>query len=449
MSTFFYNTVYKFIQHLRGEKVFEVLKQIEKTQWYDKEKIQAMQWQKIKKIITHAYNNVPYYRNKFTGAGVKPDHIQDWNDLLYIPILTKDDLRNNLHFLVAEDKRYHHDRYSTSGSTGPASILYIDRTSAAYKHANVLRAYNWMGLDFADRVVQFWGTQLDLKNRIKDKIKDFCLNRKTFSTLSLDEESMFRYYEKIRRFRPNLIYGFTSAIYEFAQFLIERNLDLEKLCINAVLVTGEPLFRHQREIMEKKFDCRVYVKYGAEEFGSIAYECPEGNLHVMSENVYVEVEKQEQNKEKGNLLITGINNFIMPLIRYRIGDIGIISKLKCNCGRELPIIKEISGRSADFIKTPDGKVMHGINFDYIPKYFLSEIKQFQIIQKEINTVCVNIVKDTGFNKQTSNQFEKKLRVLLGNKINIQFVFKEAIPREKTGKTRFVSSMLKRKETLHR
>lgn len=443
MRAFFTKLTYQFTQNLRGEKVFEILRQVEKTQWLDREEIRAIQWQKFKKVITHAYDNVPFYRKRFSDFGITPKQIKKWEDLQLIPILSKDDLRSNTDFLMAEDKRYVFDKYSSSGSTGSSSIIYIDRNAAAHRHAVVIRSERWMEYEFSDSMVQFSGSHLDFKNRLKDTLKDFFLNRKTFSTRAFDEVHMLRYFDKIKCFKPSLIYGFTSAIFKFAQFLTENNLDLNTFKIKAVITMGEPLFTHQKEMIAKVFDTQVYEKYGAEEVGAIAYECPEGNLHEMSELVCVEAERNKGNKQIGPLLITDLNNLVMPLIRYKIGDVGAVSSSKCSCGRGLPIIKEISGRSVDFIKTPDGKIMHGINFDYIPKYFLKEIKQFQIIQNDINAVCINLVKDIAFNNQTLVNFEKKLRKLLGNKIKIEYVFKESIPREEgTGKTRFVSTALK-------
>jgi len=432
--------IYKISQNLRREKVFQALRELEKSQWYSREKLEEIQWRKIKKIIKHAYKNVPYYQKIFSKNGIFPDQIKNWDDLKLIPILTKESLRKNLPLLVARNRRYRFVRDYTSGSTGPPTVIFTDRNAAAFQHAAVFRAYKWMGLDIGDKIVRFWGTQLDFKRRIEDKIKDFLLNRITFSTHCLDEKNMFSYYQKIKRFKPNAIYGFTSAIYEFAQFIVKNHLPIEKLDIKAIIVTGEPLFPWQKEIIERIFRCRVYNEYGCTECAPIAYECPQGKLHITAEIVYVEVENPD-NEKRGNLIITELNNLVMPLIRYKLGDIGVISYNKCSCGRELPILEEITGRTVDFIKTPDGKVIHGIYFDYLPKYFLGQIKQFQIIQESVDTLHINIVKDADFNKHTLKKFEKKLRDIIGSRINIIFEFKEVISRERTGKFRFVISKL--------
>lgn len=443
MSFPFHKTTYKLMQRLHGKKVFEVLDQLEKSQWYPQEKIMEIQWQKMKDIIEDAYHHVPHYKKTFAEAGITPNQIREWRDLSSVPILTKDDLRKDLGSLLVKPRWSICTQYFTSGSTGPPSVVFIDRNSEAYRHAAVFRSYHWIGFQIGDRIAKFWGTQLNLRTRLKDRIKDFLSNRIVFSTHCLDEERMIDYYQRLKSFKPKALYGFASAIYEFAQFLQNKSLPMEKSGIKTIIVTGEPITPHQREIIENTFACRVYNNYACEEFATIAFECPEGNLHLMSENVYVEVEKQKTGDGAGELIITELNNSTMPLIRYRLGDVGVLSHSKCNCGRGLPVLQEIWGRSVEFIKTPDGRIIHGINFDYLPKYFLNEIQRFQIVQVDMNTICVSLIKDKGFNETTIRRFENKLRGILGDEVKIIIDFKEVIPRENTGKFRFVISKLKK------
>lgn len=447
MEPLFRKKVYKLIQRLQGRRVFQVLNQLEQNQWQDGKMLSELQWRKIKVIILHAYNNVPYYKEVFTKGGISPDKIKDFNDFKNIPVLTKDDLRRAHHSLTAKNKRHIASKYSTSGSTGAPSVVFTDRNSEAYRHAAIFRSYLWIGLDIGDRIAKFWGTQLDVKKKITDRMKDFVLNKVTLSTRSLDEVSMLMYYKTLKSFKPKALYGFTSAIYQFAQFLQNRGLPSKGIGISGVIVTGEKILPHQKEYIEKTFECNVYNNYASEEFATIAFECPEKSLHLMSENVYVEVEKPEDEDGRGNLIITELNNFIMPLIRYRIGDVGIISCQKCACGRGLPVLKEISGRSVDFIKTPNGGIVHGISFDYLPKYFLNEIKQFQIVQEHTDAITINLVKERGFNDSTIENFKNRLRKILGDEIKLNIVFKDNISRENRGKFRFVISRLNKNITM--
>ena len=441
MDLSFHKNIYKIIQRIKGKRVFHVLNQMEESQWYDHKKIKELQWEKIKNIIMHSYSNIPYYKHTFMKAGITPDDINSFDDLKRIPVLTKNDLRNEQHALLSKKNNSIYTKYSTSGSTNVPSVVYADRNSEAYRHAAVFRSYRWIGFDAGDKIARFWGTQLDFKKNINDKIKDLLLNRITFSTKSLDHNSLLSYYNNLIRYRPKAIYGFSSAVFEFAQFLKSQNLPVEKTGIKGIIVTGERILPFQRELIEDVFKCKVFNNYACEEFATIAFECPQNNLHLMSENVYVEVEKAEDDTANGNLLITDLNNYLMPLIRYRIGDIGNISYENCSCGRGLPVLKEISGRTVDFIKTPDGKIIHGISFDYLPKYFLNEIKQFQIIQEHTDVITVNLVKDKEFNNSTIQNFQNRLRNIVGDEVKLNIVSKENIPRMSRGKFRFVISKL--------
>lgn len=444
MNDAFARKLYKFIQHLRGEKVVECLEKLERSQWYPVKKVKKIQWNKIKKIIIHAYNNVPYYRTKFDEHGITPNKIKELNDLKYIPMLTKEELKENSSNLIARDGKYRFSEDSTSGSSGPSTIVFTDRNASAFQHAAVFRAYHWMGLDVGDKLVRFWGTQLDFRRKFKDGIRDLMLNRITFSTHALDKHSMCRYYKKFERFNPRIIYGFTSAIYEFAKFITENELRTNDLNIKAIIATGEPLFSYQRELMGTVFRCSVCNEYGCAEFGPIAYECPEGQLHIMAENVYVEIEENGETLDygkQGNLVVTELNNFGMPLIRYKLGDVGVLAHNECECGRGLSILKEVSGRAVELIRTPEGHTIHGVSFDYLPKYFSEEIKQFQIIQEDLESLRINVVKDKQFCDETIKKFEQKLRMLVGKRMRLDFAFNQQIHRDKTGKYRFINSKL--------
>lgn len=443
MNQTFAAQIYRLVQGIRGERVFEKLNELERTQWYSYAEIKALQWNKIKRIIEHAYYNVPYYREKFKREKFSPDDLKTWADVVRVPILTKEELRESSLNLIAKDRRYMFSRDSTSGSSGPATIVFTDRNASAFQHAAVFRAHRWMGLTIASKTARFWGTQLDFKRRAIDMLRDALLNRITFSTHALSEKAMYQYYDQLRKFNPNIIYGFTSAIHQFADFVWEKKLNTHKNNIKAVLATGEPLFTYQREFVERVLKSRVYVEYGCAEFGPIAYECPHAKLHLMAENSYVEIECDGQfsAEGKGDLILTELNNFGMPIIRYKIGDVGVVSNATCECGRGLPQIEEISGRSIDFIKTPDGRIIHGIYFDYLPKYFLGEIKQFQVIQEDNYTIRINVAKNSKFSQNTVLRLKEKLRDVLGNEMVINIDSSGMMLREKTGKLRFVVSRI--------
>ena len=435
--------VYKTVQRLRGERVFEALERLERSQWESADTIRQLQWQRLRQLVRHAYEHVPYYRSIYDEAGFRPEMLRESRDLELIPIISKEVMRENSHNFISRDKKYKFSEDSTSGSSGPTTIIYTDRKALAYQHAAVLRAYRWMGLGIGERLVRFWGTQLDTKRKAKDTIKDLLLNRKTFSTHALDPGSLAKYHNELVRTHPAAIYGFTSAIYEFARFIADNDLAMDTVTLKAILVTGEPLFGHQRELMEAVFRCRVYNEYGCAEVGPVAYECPEGQLHIMAENVHVEIERGREGAvgERGNLVMTELNNLGMPIIRYRMGDVGVLAEEACSCARGLPVLKEISGRLLDSIRTPDGRNVHGMYFEYLPKYFIGEIRQFQIVQEDLERIKVRVVRDPQFSEYTLRRFESEIRKVIGQRVAVDFVVESEIPREATGKNRLVVSRL--------
>jgi len=436
---------YKIVQYCRKERVFAALEDLAKSQWQSPESMRQRQWEKLRRMVQHAYEHVPYYRKMYDAVGFHPGRLRSMEDIDVIPAISKQVMRDNARELIAQDRTYRFSEDSTSGSSGPTTIIYTDRTALAYQHAAVFRAYHWMGLRIGERLIRFWGTQLDTKRKAKDSVKDFLLNRRTFSTHGLDRVSLETYYGELVRFKPAAFYGFTSGIYEFAKFVKENELPLEKIRLKAIIVTGEPLLTHQRELIEGVFGCRVFNEYGCAEFGPVAYECPNGALHINAENVLVEVEATGDAVDdgRGNLIMTELNNAGMPMVRYRMGDVGVLANEPCDCGRGLPILQEISGRTLDFVQTADGKRVHGMYFDYLPKYFIGEIHQFQIVQEDLQHITIRVVKDVGFNESTIPRFEEKLRKAVGESIALEYEVGDTPFREATGKHRLVVSKIDR------
>jgi phenylacetate-CoA ligase len=436
--------IYRIIQAVRGERVFSALEDLESTQWYSSGQIEELQFRLLVDIVRHAYKNVPYYREKFDEVGSSPYDLHSLEDLKSIPILTKEDIHERHEDLIARDRKYRYSKDSTSGSSGPATIVFTDRTASKYEHAAVFRSLRWYSMDYGMKTVRFWGSQLDRKRIFKDELIDHMLNRVTFSTNDLSEERMMENYKKIIRFKPKIIYGFTSAIHQFCLFLEQNNLDIKKNLIGLVIGTGEVFHDFQRKEIEKVLGCTAMNEYGCAEFGPIAYGCPNGGFHIMAEYLIVETLGSKACKSghsTGEIIVTHLRNRVMPMIRYRLGDSGTTLHNACDCGRRLPMIKNIEGRTVDFIKTPDGIIVHGLSFDYLPKYFDRQIDQFQIVQDKVDSIKVNLVPGKEFSEKTLINFEDKLRQLMGSKVMIRFVFYDSyLPRELMGKYRMVMSI---------
>lgn len=432
-------------QFIRREPVMRYLAEYEKTQYYDREEINNYQLKKLSKIIKHAREYIPYYSKAFHGLEFNEPDLEDAYS--NYPTLTKIDVRNNLDTLSPSKIPTLITKKTSGGSTGQAVIVLKDRNSTASQRALMYRGYRWAGIDVGDKQIRFWGIPIGVTSKVKYKLIDYFMNRIRLSAFSFKEEELFKYYRKIIRFDPDYFYGYTSMLYEFGQFVKNKNLDGELIGLKAIISTSEVLYAAQKSLLEKVFNCRVYNEYGCGEFGPVAFECEQGNMHINSENIYLEIlqdGKPVKPGEPGEIVLTELNNYAMPLIRYRMGDIGIISNDKCSCGRGLPILKKITGRALDFIVGSNGGKVHGEYFNYLMEEIQDKekaIKQFQIVQKVKGEIEFHIVKDVNFSDKTLRYIERQLSHILGDDMRIKYIYNDEIKRLPSGKLRLVVSEL--------
>ena len=221
----------------------------------------------------------------------------------------------------------------------------------------------------------------------------------------------------------------------------EAGIDLNELNLKAVICTAEKMYPHHRQLFDEVFACPVVDEYGCAEHGIIAFQCKEGNMHIMADHLYVEFldENDQPVKpgETGRIVITDLDSYAMPLIRYDIGDMGRPSDKKCSCGVTLPLMEIVEGRKEDFIRTTHGKLVHAAYLCYTLKD--DTVHEFKMYQKALNKLHVQIVKSPLFNDQSEKMLENKLRTALGGQVNISFEYLDRIPREKSGKLRYFVS----------
>lgn len=437
--------IYQPVQFLRGERVLKYLSELEKTQWLSTDELNQLSFQKAMSVVREAYNNVPFYKKRFDACKIKPDDIKSINDWKYIPFLTKEDIQNHKDELLSQNsQKMFLIKKTTGGSTGQAVTVFKNPKAAAYARAAMYRGYRWWNVDIGDKQARFWGIPINRNTRIMYSIIDLLMNRKRISAFNFNEESMYSFYKTLTRFRPAYLYGYVSMLAEFANFLKKNNLDVTSLNAKLVVTTSEVLFKDYRNLLENTFKCKVLNEYGCGEVGPIAYECPEGGMHINAENLFLEFIK-DGNNEIGEIVITELNNFAMPLIRYRLGDCARPTERLCKCGRGLPLLSDIVGRAYDFIISPDGRRFHGEYIMYLFEDLKNKemgIKQFQVIQLKRDLIIIKIVKGKDFNNAANHFLEQNLKKTLGDNVKINFEFVLEIPREKSGKIRLIKSNLK-------
>jgi len=414
------------------------LRYLENSQYINPEEMKAIQWKKIEDLLQHAYHHTQFYKERFGKFSIRPEEIQSWNDFQSIPILSKQEVQQNCEKLFADNT----DKYIsflTSGSSGMPLRGYWNKESSQFKRACGRRSELWAGFDLGERVYCLYGNpekHLTLKTRLRRRF----LQRISFlDTLQLSEESMLHFAHLMQKKPPSIIWGHAHALYIFSQFLGVKGID--SIRPKGMYSAGMVLHNWERKKVEEVFHCKLQDRYGCEEFGLIACECKkQEGLHINTDSHYIEFLNKKgdpvQPGERGFIVVTDLTNRAMPFIRYNIEDIGIPSPHQCSCGRTQPLIERIEGRIADFLVTPDKKLISGISLTDHFAGHIPGVAQTQIIQGKIDNLTINIVKDNTFNEKSIAKIGTLVREFFGDKMKYRCEYREEIAKEPSGKYRF-------------
>jgi len=380
---------------------------------------------------------VPYYQGIFNSLGFNPE----------LPFLEKQDFITNTEKIKTTCKNFSFYEAKTSGSTGIPLSLLTDYNSVAHSIAARIRAERWWNLDYGLKEAHFWG-QGFTKPSVRLRITDMLLrNKMVFSTIDLTSEIIYEYYKKLLRFKPDIIYGNPSALYIFARFIEENKLDVSRLRTKAIISTTEILHEYQRHFIHSLFKCPVINEYGAAEVGIIAYECPHHNMHLSTDNLIIEIVKDGTpagTNEFGEIVVTNLNNYIMPFIRYKIGDVGRLIEGECSCGVKLPLLDLTIGRDCDTIVLEDRELPGAVLFSCLGKELLkytnSGLKVYKVFQKSLNHFKFQyVLRDEGVRDRIEHETTRIVRSILGPHIQLEFEYVDDIPREESGKLRYFVS----------
>lgn len=408
-----------------------------KNQWRTAASLEKRQSHGLRKLVAHAYANVPYYRKLFDAHGLRPQDIRDLADLKKIPTLNKDIiLANYPDGMVARNiPQDHYSERMTSGSSGKKLNVLLDHKAAALYRLMQLRQLLDVGYRPWDKMVYVrYGpgvTQLALQK--------MGLFRRAYVPLEWPPE---RQLKSILKIRPQILNAYPSVLYLLAKTVTDEQA--EKLRLKFILSNSELLTENARKTIEDAFRCNVYDDYSCLEFSAIGFECRMQHLHVALDNVIVEIHDEAGRPlppgRKGKIVITALNNYSMPYIRYEIGDIGILSKSRCPCGRSFPFFETIMGRSDDFIALPDGKLVdpQTVVFQIEP---IDDVKEFRILQDMDYSLTVYVVlRENDRIEQVRKTILANLHAVLGG-IGMKVVQIQSIDRGTTGKHRSVVSKI--------
>lgn len=436
MNIYAAKCIFYMVRFLRREPIYSSIMNVKGFD--DTKNIQEAQWIRLEKVIRDADKYIPYYRETWQSQAICINEIKNFSDFSRIPLLTKDIVRNNQHKLKNKQIKLH-DYRSTSGSSGAPLKFYKDRLSTSYLDAVMYHAYSWHGIKIGDKQIRFWGIPNNLKDRLIVNIKDLIMNRIRLSAFDVSKKTFINFAERIERFNPDYFYGYPSMIYLFAKFLREEKIKIHNLRLKAIISTGEQLFEHQKNIMQDVFHTKVINEYGCAEVGVMGFECAEGNLHVMSPNIYLEVVNKDGEAildEEGAICVTELNTMSVPFIRYKIGDRGIYYSNKCKCGLKYPIFNVLHGRIDDFIITPDGRKVYDAILAYT---FKKGIISFKAIQKDIKTLYIYLIPDKNYNKELEQEYINTFKKLISSQMEFIIHCVNEITPEPSGKLRYFRS----------
>ncbi len=422
-----------------------VLRNLEDSQWWSTDQLRDYQWTALKKLIDHCYKTVPYYTDLFRKIGVEPGDIKTFSDYSALPVLTKDQLRENTERLCSTDPEPHLVEVRTSGSTGNPLSFKLSQYTLSYHLANSIRARKWWGLEIGDKEIKFWGVSMPFTPSILGRlrghflhIKDRLLSVSNLSAFDVSKDAQLRNYELLIKRRPKLIFGYGTAIYFFALFIKENGFDRHCDIRPLVMYTSEMLYSSQKELIKEVFGNHLICEYGAVEIGATGFECPAGSLHLADETVYHETMKLTESLEDGveDLVVTHLRNFSFPLLRYKIGDLGRIGSRHCPCGRRLSVLDKLSGRSNDLLRKPNGEFIHAELFDYVMRYQRG-VKRYRVIEKERGHLSLLLEMDGELSNSQKNDLLDKLHAQVGDAVRCDVSRVDRLPNDPSGKFRWV------------
>lgn len=413
-----------------------------KNECIGKAELQQLQKQKFNTLIEFSKENVPYYRTKLSSL-----MISDISDLNKIPLLSKKDIQEHFDDLRAENlikRRFRID--STSGSSGETTKFYTDKRLNHIRYACAHRGDSWTGWRLGEPLVYLWGASKDT-NKAKSflsRIKNSCLlfNSTVLSSYKMTDKDMAEYVHTINKRKPALVVGYPSALDLFANYIKVNNCCIHKP--KGIITGGETLYITQREKIEEAFQTKVLNRYGCREVGHIANECEEQNgLHISSDHVIVEIinEKGEQCKpgELGEVVVTDLDNYVFPLIRYRIGDLGVLSERICKCGRPFPMLESVEGRTFDLLIGTNGNRVLATFFTLYFRHNVKGILKFQIIQEHLTEVKLKVIVNEQYTDNEGEKIILAIRSKLGDETNVKIEVVDSIEPTGSGKHRWVIS----------
>lgn len=426
-----------------GKKFENILKWLHETERWSNQDLRAYQEEKLRQIVQHAFQTVPFYHERMKARKLVPQDIKCLSDLPKMEIIRKAEIKDNIgSFVSSRFKKRDLIHGHTSGTTGSPLDIFYDRGMVLLNNAVDWRQKKWANCKVGNKHALLLGRVIVPIKQKKPPFwrMNYVQNQLWLSSFHLSDRNIPFYIQKLEKFSPKFLEGYPSTLFILARYLNSHNLTLQ---LDAAFSSSETLYFHQREEIKKAFKCELYDFYGLAERVTFATECGEHNgKHLNSEYGITEFvdEKgvQMEAGKVGKIVGTSLHNFGMPLIRYMTGDLSSLKNEVCKCGRTLPLMDDVTTKSEDIIFTPDGRWISPSVLTH-PFKPLKNILESQIIQERQNLIIVRIMKSPSYSQDDSEKLIHGLKERLGPLMEIKIEFVDGIARDKSGKLRWVIS----------
>ncbi|CAI08570.1 CoA ligase, possible involved in capsular antigen synthesis (related to CapK protein) [Aromatoleum aromaticum EbN1] len=427
-------------EHFKGHDTPGILRELERSQWYSQDHLADLQMARLRNMLVAVSNSVPFYRKHFRANGLTIADFVTRDGLNALPLIDKNVIRSNFDEWKAEDGGAL-ARHSTSGSSGEPLSFLLGSHRISFDIAAKWRATRWWDVDIGDREMVLWSSPLEIgaQDRLR-ALRDRLFRSRLVPARDLSPDRIDRILADIRTFRPRMLFGYPSALSRIAFRARERSLRMDDVGIRVAFCTSEVLRPEWREAIGQVFGCGVANEYGARDAGFIARECQHGGLHVTAEEVIVEVVdddgKRLQPGTEGDIVITNFAGPEFPFIRYRTGDRGVLSDARCACGRGLPLIQSISGRTNDGLVAADGSWVHGSAINHALRE-LRDLEAYRIVQESRQYIRITLATRTPLPDAVRSALTRHVHTLLGASVQVEIAQLPEIPPEPNGKFRHI------------
>lgn len=430
-------------ERMKGWPVRKHLRSLEETQWWSPEQLRELQNEKLRAMIRHSYETVQYYRELFDAHKLTPDDIRTADDLPKIPILTKDTVKLNFPNDRMKSSAYDSKKLivsSSSGSTGAPVSYYFSGYEKGFRWGCIYRWRRWTGWDIGKK----WANLHVVPEVAFKKYPMLAAMEKKLNRLlvlpvrDMDQANVGQFVQDILDFDPYLIKSFPSVCYYMARYLKEHDM---KLNVKACVCNGETLYPFIRELVEERFTPNVFDHYGSEGVETAAQCSPRGKFHISAEATITEIIDDQGNVlppgSEGRLVVTALEKWAMPFIRYDTQDIATMAPHDevCGCGRGLPLLDSVRGRIVDVSVTPSGKLLTVYAFTYVFAALADQIDTWQVVHESPGELVLKVVARGQLKPETAKHLISTTQEYVGVDVNVRLEEVDFIPKTTGGKRR--------------